>query len=521
MLLLLACANIATLLLARATARQTDLRLRLALGAGQGRLARQQLTESGVLAGLGAFLGLALAATAAGLIRRLPLAVPRLDTVAVNGRVVVFTIAATIVVTLAVGLLPALQAAKTDLHSALKRAGRTGSSSGQGRWREALVVAQVALAVVLLIGGGLMIRSAVQLEQTDTGLATDHVWTVPLQLAAVPEEWKMAQFFDRVTERIQAIPGVRHAGATIVDPYSGADLRNDVTPEERAAEAGAAGYLQAAWRIVSPGYFEAAGVPILKGRDFSDDDRRDGVPVVIVSRSLADRLWPGQDPLGRRLFWGGVDGTPRTIIGVAGDIRDVSIGADPPPLMFLSTRQIVWPAMTLVVRSDRPIAGLADRIREAVWAEDPALPVPTIRAMEDSRAAATAGPRVTALVLAAFGVASLLLAGIGLYGVLAFAVVERTREIGLRMALGAKPGRVVTSVVRRGVTLAGLGVGIGVTAAAALTGLMGSLLYRTERIDPLTFAVAPVMLGLVALAAAYLPARRATRIDPMSALRSD
>jgi len=521
MLLLLACANIATLLLARATARQTDLRLRLALGAGAGRLARQQLTESGLLATVGSVLGLALAGGAVALIRGLPARVPRLETVAVNGRVMVFAIVATVVVTLVVGLFPALQAGRTDLHSALKRAGRAGTPAGSTRLREALVVVQVALAVMLLIGGGLMIRSAVRLERTDTGLATDHVWTVPLQLAAVPEEWKVARFFDRVAERIKAIPGVSHAGATIIDPYTGADLRNDVTPEERATEAGATGYLQAAWRIVSPGYFEAAGVPIIKGRDFGDVDRADGVPVAIVSRTLADRLWPGQDPLGRRLYWGGVDGDPRTIIGVVGDIRDVTIGADPPPMVFFSTRQLAWPAMTVVVRANRAVPDLADRIREAIWAEDPSLPIPTIRAMKDSRAGVTAGPRITALTLGIFGGASLLLAGIGLYGVLAFAVVERTREIGLRMALGARPAGVVSAIVRRGVLLALLGIAIGVTAAAALTGLMGSLLYRTERIDPLTYLLAPLTLGMVTLAAAYLPARRATRIDPMAALRSD
>ena len=523
-LLLLACANVANLLLARATARQTDLSLRLALGAGQGRLFRQLLTESGVLAVLGAGVGLVAAWWAVEALRWLPLGlVPRLETVAINGRALGFALGAALVASVGAGLLPALQASRTDLQTSLKQTGRGGSSRGHHRLREALVVGQVSLAVVLLVGGGLMIRSLIQLQRTDTGLETTNVWTVPLQLSAAQydEEWKMARFFNAVAERIEAIPGIRSAGATIVDPYRGTNLVNDVTPEDRAADFPSSGYLSAAWRIVSPGYFESAGVPLLQGRDFGDEDRADGVPVAIISRKLAERLWPDQNPIGRRLFWGGTDGTPRTVIGVAGDIRDVAIDADPPPVMFLSTRQLVWPAMTMVVQASRPMPDIAAQIRAAVWAEDASLPVPIVRPIADSRAAAMVGPRFTAALLSGFAAVSLLLAMIGLYGVLAFAVVERTREIGVRIALGARPAGVVSMLVRRGLVLTVVGLGLGLGLAAILTRLMTGLLYRTAGTDPVTFLLAPLVLGTVAAFAAYLPASRASRVDPVTALRSE
>ncbi|MFN0178372.1 MAG: ADOP family duplicated permease [Gemmatimonadales bacterium] len=523
-LLLLACANVANLLLARATARQTDLSLRLALGASQGRLFRQLLTESGVLALLGAGIGLVAAWWAVEALRTLPPdLVPRLDSVAIDGRALGFAVGAAMLASVGVGLLPAVQAARTDLQSSLKQTGRGGSPRGHHRVREALVVGQVSLAVVLLVGGGLMIRSLIQLQRADTGLTTTNVWTVPLRLSAsqYDEEWKMARFFNLLAERIEAIPGVRSAGATIVDPYRGFNLVNDVTPEDRAADFPTTGFLAAAWRIVSPGYFESAGVPLLKGRDFSDEDRSPGVPVAIVSRALAERLWPGQDPIGRRLFWGGTDGTPRTVIGVAGDIRDVAIDADPPPVMFLSTRQMVWPAMTMVVRANGPVPDLAAQVRRAVWAEDPSLPVPTVRPIADSRADLIAGPRFTAAVLSAFAGASLLLAVIGLYGVLAFAVVERTREIGVRIALGARPAVVVATLVRRGLALTAVGLGLGLAVAVGVTRLMAGLLYQTAGTDAVTFLVAPLVLGAVAAVAAYIPAHRASRVDPLTALRSE
>ncbi len=523
-LLLMACTNVTNLLLARATARRTELSVRMALGAGQGRLIRQLLTESVVLGGLGALAGLIGVAWALGIIRGLPAGlVPRLDTVVLNGRVLGFATLAALLASLGAGVLPALQASKADVHSTLKQGGRSGSSFGQHRLREGLVIAQVALAVILLVGGGLMIRSLTRLTQVDPGFRTEYAWTVPLQLPTTQyrEEWQVARFYNAVAGRIGLIPGVRSAGSINVTPFSGTNFVNDVTPEERAAEHPSAGYLQAGWRIVSPGYFESAGVQLLKGRDFGDGDIAEGVGVAMISKTLATRLWPGQDPIGKRLFWGGTDGKPRTVIGVVGDIRDVALEAEPAPVLFLTTRQIAWPEMTMVVRTDRAVPNLEDQIRRAVWAEDANLPVPTIRAMAATRAQAIAAPRFTAAILAGFAAAALLLAVVGLYGVLSFAVVERTREIGVRIALGAEPAAVVSMLVGRGLVLTGIGIGIGLIGAIGLTRLMQSLLYQTAGTDPITFVGAALVLIVVALMAGFAPASRAARVDPITALRSE
>ncbi len=521
-LLLMACTNVANLLLARATARQTDLSVRLALGAGRSRLLRQLLTESAVLALLGALAGLALTVWAVSLLRALPAGlVPRLDTVAVDGRVLAFALGMAVAASLMVGLLPALQASNSDIHSVLKQAGRTGSTGGRHGVRDVLVVGQVALAVLLLVGGGLMVRSLIRIQNVDAGLAVEHVWTVPLQLPTTqyPEEWQLARFYNVVTGRLATIPGVRSAGATIVDPYQGQNLVNGVTPEDRAADYPTGDFLQAAWRVVSPGYFESAGVRVMKGRDFAAEDTFEGGPVTIVSQTLAARAWPGQDPIGKRLFWGGTDGKPRTVIGLVSDIRDVSLTTEVPPILFLTTRQMVWPAMTLVIRGDREMPTIAADVRRTIWAEDPNLPVPAVRPMTTSRANATTGPRFTAWLLGAFAVAALGLAMIGLYGVLSFAVVARTREIGIRITLGAEPRDVVAMLVRRGLRLTGAGVVLGLAGALVLTRLMTGLLYQTAGTDPVILVAVPILLGAVALAAAFGPATRASRVDPLTALR--
>lgn len=523
-LLLLACANVANLLLARATARETELAIRIALGAGRGRLIRQLLVESGTLALLGAIAGLVgvrwLVLVARGIP---PGTIPGLETLAISARVLAFSLGATILTTLVSGLAPALRGSGVDLHSTLKRAGRSGTSSGAHRLRELLVVAQVALAMLLLIGGGLMIRSVVRLSRANLGLATEHVWTVPLSLPAsrYREEWQTKRFYAAVADRIAALPGIVAVGATVVDPFSGFNLVNDVTPEERAAEHPSSGYLQAGWRIVTPGYFEASGVPILQGRDFSGGDLEDGVPVALISRGLADRLWPGEDAVGRRLFWGGTDGTPRTVIGVVGDISDVAVEQDPTPMMFLSTRQLVWGSMTLIVRAERNIAEIAEQVRRAVWAEDAELPVPAVRPMVESRDRAIATPRLGALVIGLFAAAAVTLALVGLYGVLSYTVVERTREIGIRIALGARPALVVGQLVGRGLRLAVIGIVAGLGGAIVLAPLMQELLYQTTPTDPMVLVAVPLVLVLVAALAAFVPARRAARVDPAAAFRSE
>ncbi len=523
-LLMLACANVANLLLARATSRETELSIRIAMGAGRGRLMRQLLVESGTLVLLGALAGLVGVRWIVLVVRRLPPdTLPGLDRLSVSPRVLAFSLVATVLATLAAGLAPALRASSVDLHSTLKRAGRSGSSHGSHRLRELLVVAQVALAMLLLVGGGLMIRSLVRLDGADIGLATDHVWTVPLSLPAsrYAEERQVARFYTAAQERLAALPGVEAVGATAVDPFSGTNLVNDVTPEERAAEYPSAGYLQAAWRIVSPGYFAASGVPLLRGRDFGTRDRPGGPQVAIVSRTLAARLWPGQDAVGKRLFWGGTNGTPRTVIGVVGDISDVKVERDRTPTMFLSSDQLAWGSMTLIVRSGRDLPDLAGQIRRAVWAEDPLLPVPTVGPLAESRARAIATPKLGAVILGLFAAAAVTLALVGLYGVLSYAVVERTREIGIRVALGARPGAIVGLLVGRGLRLTAMGILLGLGGAIALTPLMRDLLYRTAPTDPIVLAGVPLALVVVAALAAFVPARRAARVDPVTAFRSE
>jgi len=523
-LLLLACANVANLLLARACARETELTIRIAMGAGRGRLIRHLLGESGVLALLGAGVGLLAVLWIVTAVRQWPAGtLAGIEGLVISPRVVVFSLAAMIIASLLAGLAPALGATRLDLHSTLKRAGRGNAAAGSHRLRELLVIGQVALAMLLLIGGGLMIRSVVRLNQADIGMTTQHVWSVPLPLprSRYPEEWQVARFYNVVAARIAELPGIVAVGATSVEPFSGMNLVNDVTSEELAAEHPSAGYLQAVWRVVSPGYFEASGVPLLLGRDFGEDDQFDRVPVAIVSRSLAERLWPGQDAVGKRLYWGGTDGTPRTIVGVVGDLSDVAVERERAPTLFLTTRQLAWPGMSLIVRAERDIPGIAGLVRQAVWAEDAGLPVPVVRPLAESRAQATATPRLGATILAVFGAAALVLALVGLYGVLSYAVVERTREIGIRMALGARPGTVLGWLVGRGMRLAAIGIVVGLAAALALTPLVRDLLFRTTPTDALVLGAVPVILVAVAAVAAFVPGWRATRIDPATAFRAE
>jgi putative ABC transport system permease protein len=530
-LLLIACANVTNLLLARATSRQTDCSVRVTLGAGAGRLTRQWLTESALLAVAGAVLGVIGAFWAVAVVRSAALQVggpkflPRIEEAGVDLRMLAFAAGVTAVTALLVGLLPARLAARVDVHSVLKHGARAGTPRSQQVLRDSLVVCQITVAVLLLLGGGLMMRSLVRLHSVDPGFRTEDLWSVRLQPLEThyPEVWQRARFFNVVTAQLERIPGVIAAGATVVDPFSGFNLVNDVTPEDRAAQTPASGFMQAAWRIVTPdGYFEAAGVPLLRGRLFSfEQDRYDGEGAVVITHSMAERMWPGEDPIGKRLFWGGTQGRTRTVIGVVGDIQDVALESPMQPTMFLSSSQIVWPWMVVLVRTAGDITGIADAMRRAVHEVDPNIVVPEIRRVRDNRAATLAQPRFQAWILAGFAAVALALAAVGLYGLLAFTVAQRTREIGVRMALGARPDAVLALMIRRGLALTLAGLVFGLAAGAALTRLIQSLLYNTAPLDPLTFAAVPALFAFVALIATALPAYRAARVDPLVALRSD
>ncbi len=522
-LLLMACANIANLSIARGSARQAELGIRAALGASRARLTRQLLSESFLLGLIGAAVGLGIASWSIALVRTLgPADIPRLRDVAVDSRTLGFTLLLALLTSTLFGIAPAVRASRVELHAALENGTRRTTSRGRARVRSALVVVQVALAMMLLVGAGLMFGSFLRLRAVPTGYDVSNILTVPLELPGerYPDQRRGA-FFDDLRARIAAIPGVQYVGATSTDPLRQWGFSNDVTPEDRAAEAPAGGFMQAGWRSVTPGYFRAMGIPLLQGRVLNESDGAASEQPVVITRSMASRLWPGEDAIGRRLFWGGTVGTPHTVVGVVGDIRDVQLDAEPEPLMFLPYGEVPVPGMTLVIRASGAGSSVAAAVRGEIRAADRQLPLPEISSLSENRAAAVAQPRFRMLLLGGFAAAALLLATIGVYGVMAFAVTQRTREIGVRIALGAHARRVFALVLKQGLVLAGLGVLVGLAGALALTRVLQSLLFGISATDPLVLTAVAILLGAVTMIGAYLPARRAARIDPAIALREE
>jgi putative ABC transport system permease protein len=519
LLMVLSCSNIASLLVTRAAGRRAEMAVRAALGAERPRLVRQLMTESGLLAAIGGLLGVLVAYwTLAGLSALLANLLP-LDRVAhVDGRALAFSVAVAVASAIGFGLTPSLYAAGVDLQAALKPAGR-GSTSGGRRWADALVGVQVGLAMLLLVGSLLLTSSFARLTRVDVGFDTRNVLTVPLDLPerTYPEERRHA-FFDQVFTRIAQLPGVESVAATATDPFRQWGYANDVTPEERAADAPPSGFMQAGWRSVTPGFFVTLRVPLIAGRNFTNADREDTPRVAIVSQSLARRLWPGENAVGHRIYWGGTSGRTRTIVGVAGDVRDVRIDADPIPMLYLPYGQLPLNAMTLILRTRGDVSGTAAAIRREIAALDAALPVSQVRPLEANRMAAISAPRLRMVLLGVFGIAALLLAAIGLYGVVSFTVAERTREIAIRVAIGARPSQVSAIFFKRGLRLTAIGGTVGLIAAWQLSTVLRSLLFRTDVHEFALFAMAAVVLSSIALAASYLPARRAARLDPLAAL---
>jgi predicted permease len=517
--MVLSCSNIASLLVTRAAGRRAEMAVRAALGAERSRLVRQLMTESLLLAAVGGLLGVLVAHwTLAGLSALLANLLP-LDRVAhVDGRALAFSVAVAVASAIGFGLTPSLYASGVDLQAALKPAGR-GSTPGGRRWADVLVGVQVALAMLLLVGSLLLTSSFARLSRVDVGFDTRNVLTVPLDLPerTYPEERRYA-FFDQAFARIAALPGVESVAATATDPFRQWGFVNDVTPEERAADAPPSGLMQAGWRSVTPGFFATLRVPLISGRPFADADRADAPRVAIVSQSLARRLWPGENAVGHRIYWGGVSGRTRTIVGVVGDIRDVTLDADPIPMLYLPYGQLPLNGMTLMLRTRGDVAGTAAGVRREIAALDPSLPVSDIRPLEANRMAAISAPRFRMVLLVVFGAAALLLASIGLYGVVSFTVAERSREIAIRVAIGARPSQVSAIFFKRGLRLTAIGGAVGLIAAWQLSTVLRSLLFRTDVHEVALFGLAAVVLSGIALAASYLPARRAARLDPLAAL---
>ncbi|HEV8484126.1 MAG TPA: ABC transporter permease [Blastocatellia bacterium] len=522
--LLIACANVANLLLARATTRQKEIAIRTALGANRLRLVRQLLTESLLLAVLGGGLGLLLALWGINpLVSLMPAGIHGAQNIRLDGLVLGFTLAVSLATGVIFGLVPALHSTRSDLNETLKEGGRGGTAGARrNRARGLLVALEIALSMVLLIGAGLMIKSFVRLANVNPGFDTRSISTMRLSLPAAQyaDPRSRATFFQQVIARLQSAPGVQSAAAISRLPLTPGNSSRSFYIEGRP-EDGSGKSPSADYRVISSEYFSSMGTRLLKGRAFTERDDRNSHDVVIVNKTMAGRFWPDEDPLGKR-FRIEADGAPMMeIVGVVEDVKHFGLAAQTRPEMYVPYQKDPWPFMTIVVRSTSDPKGLADLMRSEVWAVDRDLPVPDIKTIEQLLSNSVAQRRFNMSLLAVFGALALFLAAVGIYGVMSYSVTQRSHEIGIRMALGAQRSDVLRLVIGHAMTLTMIGAGLGLAAAFALTRLMTSLLFEVDATDPATFAGIAVVLTGVALAASFVPARRASKVDPMIALRCE
>ena len=517
--LLIACANVANLLLVRAAGRQKEIALRTALGAGRFRIVRQMITESVVLALVGGILGVVLATWGVELLVSLSEgSIPPTARVKIDATVLGFTLLISLVTGVLFGLVPALRTLKINLTDSLKEGGR-GASEGihRNRTRSILVVLESAVAVVLLIGAGLLIRSLIQLQNTSPGFDAHNVLTMrvdlPRQKYDTPE--KSTNFFSQLESRLGGLPGVEKVGFISELPLSGQPNDMPYTVEGRPPVSIDQAF-DDDFRRVNRHYFEAMRIPFLRGRNFTDQEVSQSAKVVIISELLARRTFPDEDPLGKRLIMS-LGNQPFEIIGIVGDIRHRALESDPLPAMYMPTYQTGW--MNVVIRTQGDPTALAAAARKEVQGIDPDQPVAAVKTMEQWLETAVAAPRYRTSLIALFALVALILACTGIYGVMSYSVTQRTHEIGVRMALGARRFDVLKLVVRQGMVLVVVGVLLGVVAAIGLTRVMSSLLFGVTAKDPLTFVAVASVLTVVAFIACYLPARRATKVDPLVALR--
>jgi putative ABC transport system permease protein len=522
LVLLIACADLANLLLARATHREREIAVRAALGAGPRRILRQLLTECLLLSALSGPLGLFLAWWGIRLLVRLgPNDIPRLAETRFDAHVLAFTVDAILATALIFGLVPALRTAKTDLVESLKEAGRAFETGSQHySLRAALIVSEVALTLILLTGSGLLINSLFKLTRIDPGFNPHGVLTFAVDLSdANYTDAQAATTFSQLLERIRHTPGVDGAAADTSVPLSDVDITYCGFQIE--AQTGSKWH-EAAFSVVTPDFFHTLGIPLLEGRDFNAADDLKALPVVIVSQSLARKFFPGQNAVGKRIKSGfnATDEMPmREIIGVVGDMRRDNLTDKPQPAFYLSEGQVPFDHMRFVVRSAVSPSGLVDTMRATVWSVNRNLPVYDIRTLEQYVGIALGHPRFNTLLLGLFAGLAVVLSTVGLYGTISYAVSQRTHEFGVRLALGAMRHDLVTMVLGQGLVLALIGIALGLAGALALTRFLSSLLYGVKPTDPLTFVAVSLILTAVALLACYIPARRATKVDPMVALR--
>jgi len=518
---LIACANVASLQLARAASRRKEIAIRVALGAGRHRLLRQFLTESVLLSFIGGAVGLVLAYEALqGLIAWLPADLPRVSEIHVDARVLAFGLALSVLSGVIFGLAPAWHSSESRLAEALEGARGAGEERTSHRARNAFVIAETALAIVLLIGAGLLIRSFARLQQVNVGFNPAQLLTAQVGLPrakyAKPEQW--ISFYQQTLERMNALPGAQEAAVAVPlplsDSYINLAFEIEGRPPRAKSESPTADFV-----AISPNYFHVLQVPLLRGREFRGADSESGPKVCVISSSVAQQLFPNDSALGQRILIGYPTNSSREIVGIVGDVKDSDLSARQTAQIYVPFVQNPLWAADIAVRARGNPSSLGGALREQIRAIDSALPVAEVKPMEEAIGSSIAQPRFRTALLSLFGAAALLLAAIGIYGVLAYTVTQQTREIGIRMALGANPGRVLRLVLARGLRLAGAGTVIGVLAALLLTRLLGSLLFDVSATDPLTFAAVAGLLLAVALLACYVPARRAMRVDPMVALR--
>ena len=523
--LLIACANVANLLLSLATSREKEIALRAALGARRSRIVRQLLTESLLLALLGSALGLGFAWLG---IKALLLISPRdlvsFQGVGLNLSVLMWTLGVSVLTGIIFGLAPALHISRLNLNDSLKEGGKadSGQATGSRRMRSVLVISEIALAVVLLASAGLLVRSFIRLQQVDRGFNPDNVISMVVRLpgARYSEDAQLIDFFNQATQRVQHLPGVRSAGMINFLPlYGGLGSATGFKIEGRPEPPPGQGPSTDV-RVVDAGYFQTLGIPILRGRNFSDAEQREARRVVLINDAFAQKHFPNQDPIGQRVDVAMFEKPVITeIVGVVGNVRYDSLIDEAPPAVYFPHPELAYPFMTLVIRTDGDPTAIAPAAQREIRAIDPNQPVSDVRTMDQVMSDAVSRSRFNTLLLGLFAGLATLLSAVGIFGVMNYSVAQRTREIGLRLAIGAQPRQVLLLVLKQGMLLTAVGVGLGLAAAFALTRLLTGLLFGVEAFDATTFATISLLLVIVSLLACYLPARRAIRIDPITALR--
>jgi len=520
--LLIACTNVANLLLARATVRRREISIRVALGAGRGRLIQQFLTEGLLLSLIGGALGIALAWWTMSVLGKIAYPfLPRSQEIGIDGRVLLFTLAVSVLTSVIFGLIPSIHAGKTDVQETLKEGGNTMSAGTVGGWlRPALVVVEVAAAVVLLIGAGLMIRSVMRIREVAPGLRTQNLLTAKVSLPR--ERYKdlesTIRFYEEVLDRVNHLPGVQSAALISHLPIEEMGTNANVTVEGKTYPPNESPIVE--FRVVSDNYFQAAEIPLLRGRLFSKQEGDDNRPVAVINEAMAKHIWPGEDPIGKQVK----DDVPVTIIGVVGNVKNYGLLHEAVPEIYAPyTFRSFWPDMRwnmrLMVRSALDNNDIAAAVRREVRAVDPAQPIYAVQTMNLVIENTVRDKSLNTTLLSVFAGVSLLLAVIGVYGVMSYTVAQHTREIGIRMALGARPGSIMKLIMGRGAMLVSIGVVVGVLASFGLTRFIENMLFGVTPTDPLTFLMIITILGLVAFLACLIPAQRAMRVNPIVVLR--